>query len=230
MNRAELKAAAKSQIKGKIGVLFVITLIIGLISGLAGGLLSLIPGGGIVVSIIIAPAFTLSMIRVYLNLVKGVQPHVGDAFSGFDDFWSAFKVNFFVGLFTFLWSLLFVIPGIIKAYSYSMSYYILAENKGKPALQCIEESKQMTDGHKMDLFVLDLSFIGWVLLCTFSLGIAGIWVLPYMQATYTNVYNSLKPVVAEAETEAPVAEVEAPVAEVEAPVAEAKEETPAEAE
>ena len=216
MNRAELKAAAKSQIKGKIGVLFVITLIIGLISGLAGGLLSLIPGGGIVVSIIIIPAFTLSMTRVYLNLVKGVQPHVGDAFSGFDDFWSAFKVNFFVGLFTFLWSLLFVIPGIIKAYSYSMSYYILAENKGKPALQCIEESKQMTDGHKMDLFVLDLSFIGWVLLCTFSLGIAGIWVVPYMQATYTNVYNSLKPVVAEVETEAPVAEVE--------------EETPAEAE
>ena len=195
MNRVELKAAAKNQIRGKIGILFVITLIIGLISGAAGAILSFIPGGSIVASVIITPAFMISIIRVYLNGVKGEQPKVGDAFSGFDDFWAAFKVNFLVGLFTFLWSLLFVIPGIIKALSYSMSLYILAENKGKPALECINESKAMTEGHKAELFVLGLSFYGWLLLCGITFGIAYIWVGPYMQATYINAYNSLKPAV-----------------------------------
>ena len=197
MNRAELKAAAKSQIKGKIGILFVITLIIGAISGLASTLLSFIPGGNLVVSIIITPAFTLSLARVYLSVIKGNTPKAGDAFCGFDDFWSAFKVTFLVGLYTFLWSLLFIIPGIIKAFSYSMSTYILAENKGKSARECIRESMAMTNGHKMELFVLELSFIGWGFLCVITLGIASIWVLPYMQATYANAYNSLKPVVAD---------------------------------
>lgn len=195
MNRQQLKAAAKEQIKGKIGILFVITLIIAVISGLAGLVLGMIPFVGPIAStIIVTPAFALSIVRVYLNIVAGGNPEVGDAFSGFDDFWAAFKVQFLVGLYTFLWSLLLVIPGIIKSYSYSMSMYILAENKGKPALECIKESMSMTDGHKMDLFVLGLSFIGWGLLCGITFGIAGIWVIPYMSATYANAYNSLKPV------------------------------------
>ena len=202
MNRAELKAAAKQQISGKIGILFLITLIISVISGVATFLLNLIPGGGIVAAIIITPAFTLSLIRVYLNLLGGGQPKAADAFSGFDDFWSAFKVTFLIGFFTYLWSLLFVIPGIVKGISYSMAPYILAENKGKAALECINESKAMTNGHKMELFVLALSFIGWALLCGITFGIAAIWVIPYMQATMTNAYNYLKPA-------APVAEVDA---------------------
>ena len=194
MNRAELKAQAKQQITGKIGILFAISLVIAVLSGLATVVLGLIPVvGSVAASIIVTPAFTLSLIRIYLNLANGQTPAVGDSFSGFDDFWSAFKVNFFVGLFTFLWSLLFYIPGIIKAISYSFSFYILAENKGKSALECINESKAMTEGHKMDLFVLGLSFIGWALLCIITFGIAYIWVGPYMQATFVNAYNSLKP-------------------------------------
>lgn len=198
MNRAELKQAAKSQIKGKIGILFVITLIIGLVSAAAGMLLAVIPVvGPLIAAIIITPAFSLSLMRVYLNLAAGNGVDAKDAFCGFDDFWSAFKVTFLVGLFTFLWTLLLVVPGIIKSYSYSMSMYILAENKGKPALECINESKAMTNGHKMDLFVLDISFIGWGLLCFITFGIAAIWVTPYMQATYTNAYKSLKPATVE---------------------------------
>ncbi len=193
MNRAELKAMAKEQIRGKIGILFLITLVIGLISGLAGAILSIIPVvGPVAATVIITPAFSLSMVRIYLMVVGGNTPSVSDAFSGFDDFWSAFKVTFLVGLFTFLWSLLFVIPGIIKSISYSMSMYILAENKGKSAMECINESKAMTEGHKMELFVLALSFIGWTLLGSITFGIALIWVIPYMQATFTNAYHSLK--------------------------------------
>ena len=210
MNRAELKANAKVQIKGKIGILFLITVIIGAISAVAGFVLGLIPGGSLVASIIVTPAFALSMVRVYMNVVGGGTPAAGDSFSGFDDFWSAFKVNFFTGLYTFLWSLLFVIPGIIKSFSYSMSMYILAENKGKSAHECIEESKKMTDGHKMELFVLGLSFIGWALLGGITFGIAYIWVIPYMNATYVNAYYYLKglnaPEVAPVE-EAPVSEI-----------------------
>ncbi len=194
MNRAELKSMAKQQIKGKIGILFVITLIYVLLSYASLLILGFIPGvGSLAYSIIIAPAFALSLTRIYLNITAGTKPEVKDTFGGFDDFWSAFKVNFLVGLFTFLWSLLFLIPGIVKSFSYSMSMYVLAENKGKSARECINESKAMTNGHKMDLFVLGLSFIGWILLVYITFGIALIWVYPYMLTTYANAYNSLKP-------------------------------------
>ena len=130
-------------------------------------------------------------------MFAGKDVEIKDAFSGFDDFWAAFKVTFRVALFTFLWSLLFVIPGIIKAYSYSMALYILAENKGKSSRECVKESMAMTEGHKMDLFILSLSFIGWMLLSAITFGIAYIWVGPYMNATFANAYKSLKPVVVE---------------------------------
>ena len=194
MNRSELKANAKLQIKGKIGILFLITLIIAVVSAVASAILSLIPVvGSLAAAVIVTPAFSLSMVRVYIMVVKGDKPEAKDAFSGFDDFFSAFKVTLLVGVFTFLWSLLFVIPGIVKSIAYSMSMYILAENKGKSARECIKESIAMTNGHKGELFVLSLSFIGWILLGYITLGIAYIWVAPYMQATFVNAYNSLKP-------------------------------------
>ncbi len=191
MDRVYLKTQAKSHIKGKIGILFLITLIIGIITAAASLVLSMIPGGSLIASIIITPAFTLSVTRVYLNLTVGADPEAKDAFGGFDDFWSAFKVQFLVGLFTFLWSLLFVIPGIVKSYSYSMSMYVLAENKGMAALDCISTSKQLMEGHKMELFVLQLSFIGWMLLVPFTLGLLLIWLAPYMNATYAAFYREL---------------------------------------
>ena len=195
MDRKQLKAQAKEQIKGKIGVLILVTLIIGAISGAATALANLIPGGGLIISIIVTPAFALSTIRVYLMVVRGLTPSAKDSFSGFDDFFAAFKVTFLVGLYTFLWSLLFIIPGIVKSYSYSMSLYILSDNKGKGARECIKESKAMTEGHKMELFVLDLSFIGWFLLGSLTCGIAYLYVIPLYNTTRANAYEALKPVV-----------------------------------
>ena len=202
MNRAEIKAMAKEQIKGNIAILFVIMLIVGVISSLLG----VIPVVGAIASALIVPALSLSVNRIYLNLAKGTKPTVNDTFSGIDDFWSAFKVNFFSGLFITLWLFLLIIPGIVKALSYSMAPFILAENKGKPALECINESKAMMNGHKMELFVLYLSFIGWGLLCAITFGIASIWVTPYMSATVVNFYNKIKPVTAEPEEAAEAAE------------------------
>lgn len=193
MNRAELKAKAKAQIKGKIGILLVISLIIAAIGALVTWVVGLIPYvGKVIAPIVVAPAFSLSLVRVMLGITAGIEPKVGDAFCGFDDYWSALKLHLLSGLYIFLWSLLLVIPGIIKTYAYSMSVYILAENPGKSARECIKESVAMTMGYKVDLFVLGLSFIGWGLLSCITFGIALIWVMPYMQATYANAYNLLK--------------------------------------
>ncbi len=190
MNRVELKSLAKEQIKGKIGVLFLVSLIIFGITLIA----SYIPVvGGIANTFLLSPAFSLGSVMIYLKVADRKQFSAGDVFEGFYDFWSAFKVTFLVGLFTFLWSLLFIIPGIIKSYSYSMAMYILAENKGISAREAIRRSKEMMEGKKMDYFVLQLSFIGWILLGVITFGIAYIWVMPYIAATVTNFYKSLKP-------------------------------------
>lgn len=189
IDRIALKNMAKEQIKGNVGVLFVILLIALGISTVA----AMIPVFGWFASGWIAePAFGLSLAVIYLDLTKGAKPQISRVFDGFYDLWSSIKVSFFVGVFTLLWSLLFIIPGIVKAYSYSMAYYILAENKGMPALEAIRHSKEMMDGHKMDLFVLSLSFIGWNLLGIITFGIAYIWVVPYALATMTNFYNAIK--------------------------------------
>lgn len=199
MNRKELKAKAKEQIKGKIGIMLVISLIIAVITAAVAWIVSKIPYVGTAIApLVVAPAFTLSITRVVLGITAGVKPAVGDVFCGFDDYWSAIKLHLLSGLYIFLWSLLFVIPGIVKTYAYSMAVYILAENKGKSARECIKESNAMTMGYKADLFILGLSFIGWSVLCIVTFGIALIWVMPYMQATYANAYNLLKSKVAPA--------------------------------
>ena len=215
MYNSKLKEMAKQQIKGKIGILFIINLIVFVISWIAATVLSLIPlVGPIVYSVLIAPAFALSITKIYLNIAKGNKPVAGDAFEGFYDFWSAFKVQFLIGLFTFLWSLLFIVPGIVKSFSYSMAMNILAENKGMSALEAIRRSKELTNGYKMDLFVLGLSFIGWILLGYITLGIGYIWIIPYISTTYINYYNANKPQAEPIIVEEPIA-VEAPQEDVE---------------
>lgn len=186
--RAELKAYAKAQIKGNIGMLFLIYIIAALIIGAVNS----IAGIGQIATLFISPAFTLSLIMVYFNLAAGIKPTVSDVFKGFNDFWTAAKTGILTAVFTFLWSLLLVIPGIIKAIAYSQALYIVAENPGMSARAALKQSEAMMNGHKMDYFILGLSFIGWMLLCTITFGIAYIWVGPYMNATMVNFYKNLK--------------------------------------
>lgn len=201
ITRQQIKSTAKQQIKGKIGILFLITIIVSLCSSLA----NVIPGvGSIVSAVVLAPAFSLALARIYLGITKGNTPVVKDAFDGFNDFWSAFKTSFLVSIFTFLWSLLFVIPGIIKGISYSQAMFIVAENPGIGAREAINRSKAMMEGHKMDYFVLSLSFIGWMFLGCFTFGLLYIWLIPYMYTSFAHFYNNLQPVVVE---DAPAADV-----------------------
>lgn len=107
-----------------------------------------------------------------LNLVDGRDTAFMDLFSQFDRLWDGFCMNFLMALYTFLWSLLFVIPGIIKRYSYAMTPYIMAECPGMPANDAITQSRYLMDGNKWRLFCLGFSFIGWTLLYSAPLLIA----------------------------------------------------------
>lgn len=102
------------------------------------------------------------------------------------------KIMFCRGLFTLLWSLLFIIPGIIKAYEYRMIPYLLAENPDMDMSEAFARSKEMMMGNKWEAFVLDLSFIGWYFLSAFTCGILSIfYVKPYVQLTNTELYVAL---------------------------------------
>lgn len=193
MDRVTLKSMAKEHIKGNIGVLFLMMLLM-FVAGLVCGIIPVF--GVLVAAFVVTPALTIALIHIYLDQAKGIRPEVRELFAHFDEFWPAFKVTFLTGLFVFLWSLLLFIPGIVKAYAYSQSLYILAENPGIGAREALKRSQEMMYGHKMELFVLSLSFLGWILLTGVTFGIAGIWVIPYMQATQINFYNSIKSAVA----------------------------------
>lgn len=110
-----------------------------------------------------------------------------------EDYGGNVLMMFLISLYTALWSMLFVIPGIVKGYSYSLAMYIKSENPNIPASTAIELSKRMTNGHKMDLFVLDMSFIGWGILSAFTLNILGIlYVIPYQYASKAFAYEEIK--------------------------------------
>lgn len=188
MDRAELKALAKEQIKGNIGILFVCYLIVFGISLVAG----MIPVVGWIASFVIAPVLALGICSIFLGLTKGEGVEVGKLFSEFSNMGTALLLNILIAVFTFLWSLLFWIPGIIKALSYSMAYYVLADNPDMTASEALNESKEIMYGHKWELFVLHLSFILWDLLVCFTLGIAAVYVIPYKSATVANFYQRIK--------------------------------------
>lgn len=101
-------------------------------------------------------------------------------------------LSLLVALYTFLWGLLFIIPGIIKSYAYSMTPFIAAENPELGSDECIERSMKMMYGHKWELFVLDITFIGWWLLCLITFGIAALFVHPYNTLAHIEFYKELK--------------------------------------
>ena len=93
---------------------------------------------------------------------------------------------------TLLWSLLLIVPGIVKAYTYAMTPFVMHDNPDMPVRECLNRSRRMMDGYKMKLFLLDLSFIGWVLLSIITCGIGMLWVIPYMQTARVEFYEQLK--------------------------------------
>ena len=163
--------------------------------------------------IVISPAFAFAAVAVYILgmplltmpltlgfgyasnrlLVEGDNRAVGNLFR--DSFgrwgrkvWGMFLMNFFVSL----WSFLRIIPGFIKYYAYALTPYILIDNPELSANQAINLSQKMMKGHKFDMFILHLSFIGWIFLSIFTFGIGLLWLLPYMMTAQAAFYQDVK--------------------------------------
>ncbi len=179
---------ARAQIKGNLGVLFLCNIIPPVIIALCNYFGSI----GVFAGTIIQPAFNMSLVMIFLALSYGERPIVNDVFSGFNMFIKSLWLYFLMAAFTLLWSLLFIVPGIIKYLSYSMAPYILVENPSMDAMDAIAESRKLMQGQKMNFFLLELSFFGWAILTAITFGIAGIYVVPYMQAANANFYNAAK--------------------------------------
>lgn len=125
------------------------------------------------------------------------DPQTNDVFSQFHRFGDGFCLRFLENLFITLWTFLFIIPGIVKTYAYAMAPFILAENPHMTARQALRASCDLMEGHKAELFFLELSFIGWSLLSVFTLGIGILWLNPYTNAARAAFYRNLSYVTVE---------------------------------
>ena len=203
MNRVELKEKAKKSLQGKYGQAIIMTIVFGIITGVAQLIPTFFKGGSeltqsgvqlvcALITAIVTSFFLLGSVNFYLKLSRGEEVTWQELFSKTNLWKVCFLTTILVNVFTALWSLLLIIPGIIASYSYSMVHYILLDNENMSALEAISKSKEMMNGHKMDLFMLHLSFLGWAILGVFTLGILYFWLAPYMSTATANFYNEIK--------------------------------------
>ena len=128
----------------------------------------------------------------FLGIARGEEMGYGRLFDGFKEYGRIFTTTLLTGVYTMLWMLLLIVPGVIKGYSYKMTPYILKDNPEMKNNEAIEKSMEMMEGHKMDLFLLDLSFIGWAILCMITLGIGFLFFYPYQYTAHAHFYEDLK--------------------------------------
>ena len=178
-----------------VAITFVYGLIIGITQVLSGdkdspAILHLI---GLVLFILALP-LTWGYQTLFLGAVRGGEATAKDMFEGYNKelFSRVLTTTLLYYVYVFLWSLLLLIPGCIKSYSYAMTPYILKDNPEMKNNAAIEESMRMMDGHKLELFLLDLSFIGWAILSILTCGIGFLWLVPYMNMARVNFYEDLK--------------------------------------
>ena len=164
---------------------------VGMITGLLAGIATVV-----ILIVLVAKVFVGNLLKMcgyrFFILNQTAQPGIGTLLDGFR---SGHYVNivltmFLRDLFTTLWSLLLVVPGIVKHYEYLMVPYIIAENPAMDYKEAFQISKQMMDGEKMEAFIMDLSFLGWYLLSAVTCGLLAIfYVNPYVQASFAEMYT-----------------------------------------
>ena len=126
-----------------------------------------------------------------LDLIDGREPSIADMFRAFPDWKRVVKAALLVLVRVLPWFLLFIIPGIVKAYSYFAVPYILAEDDSITPREALDKSMELMQGNRLRLFYLQLSFIGWVLLSILTLGILGLWLTPYQMVTFADFYREI---------------------------------------
>ena len=144
-----------------------------------------------IVRFVIGGATTLGYAAFNLDLVDGVDTSASVVFTQYYRLGAGFCMQLLRGIYVFLWTLLFVIPGIMASYSYAMTPYILLENPGMGANEAIARSKALMRGNRMRLFCLQFSFVGWYILSMFTLGIGLIWLRPYVEAAQAAFYREI---------------------------------------
>lgn len=144
-----------------------------------------------IASFILGGVLQLGYAKFLLKQHDGQQLDFGDLFSQFDRFGAGFAQAFLRGLYVFLWSLLLVVPGIIAALRYAMTPFIMAEHPELTASEGIQRSKELMEGHKMDLFILWLTFLGWDILCALTLNIGNLILNPYKNAAMAIFYRNI---------------------------------------
>ena len=126
-----------------------------------------------------------------LNLVDRQEAGFENLFAYFPHWKNAFKTKLLKTIYEILWTMLFIIPGVIASYSYAMTDYILTENPELTAKEAIEKSKDMMEGNRWRLFCLEISFFGWGILSLLTLGIGSLWLTPYMEASMAAFYREV---------------------------------------
>jgi uncharacterized membrane protein len=211
MKISELKRQARLSLRGKWGLAVLLTLIVFLINIILPLIVEIIISGGFtqwlfqdetplgasifstLLYIVLLP-LTIAVYWFYLTLVRKENPDLYKVFSIYKDGKNTLKLiyaSILQGIFLFLWTLLFIIPGIIKSMSYSQMFFLLRDFPKLTVLEAISESKKRMKGLKWKYFLMNLSFIGWGILCLFSLGIGFFWLIPYIGATTAIFYNEL---------------------------------------
>ncbi len=185
-----LMKQARETLDGKWGLAVKASLVSIVISILLGA----IPGEafGSIASFLIGAPITLGLCLFWLAYSRGQQPKVSLLFDGFNEWGRAIAAYFLTMIYVFLRFLLLIVPGIIAAYAYSQTFYILAEDKEIGINDAIKKSKQIMKGNKAKLFYLGCRFIGWGLLCLLTLGIGFIWLIPYFRVTMAKFYDDVK--------------------------------------
>lgn len=198
-SRSELKRKAKEQLKGKWLLAILVFICYSAIYQLINvKLTNSTNGSGIgialnIVGLLVYGSIQVGMSRFTLKLAaKDPTTQFNDLFSGFDVFIKALIMNAIMAICVSIGTFLFIIPGIIVGIMFSQSNYILAENPEKSSIECIKKSAEIMKGYKMNFFILQLSFIGWLILCILTLGIGLLWYVPYYQMTMTNFYLQVK--------------------------------------
>lgn len=184
----ELMRMARESLSGRWG------LAIGTLFGsmLIFGVLAVIPILGQLAALLIAGPYTLGVATFSLSLAREEDARFEQVFKGFNNFASALGLYFLMSIIVFLFMLLLIVPGVIRAIAYSMSYYIMADNPEMGAMEVLDESKRMMDGYKMKYFRLLMRYFGLAILCIFTLGIGFLWLAPYIQVTNAKFYEDLR--------------------------------------
>lgn len=160
--------------------------------GVAVSVIFMVAAVMMVVGLILGGVMQLGKAQYFLNLMDRREAQVGDLFGGFPRFGPAMIMYLLTNAAIIIGTLFLIVPGILATYGFALAPYILQEDPECTALEALERSWNMMRGHKWELFCLEFSFIGWAILAAFTLGVGGLFLNPYTEASKASFYRNLQ--------------------------------------